>query len=112
MDYFSDAGVGKQLFSFISRAGGLEESSFAVVNFKGYESLSKPYEFEILLVSGEPELDLEAVINASARFTIHRAQGDDVHFNGILEDFEQLHEFNRTSPNIIRYSSITPYRNC
>ncbi|HUU30243.1 MAG TPA: type VI secretion system tip protein TssI/VgrG [archaeon] len=80
-------------FSFISKAPGLDDETFAVVSFKGSVALSQPYEFDIMLVSENREIELENVLRQPARFTIHREEGGDVVFNGILARFEQLHEF-------------------
>jgi len=76
-------------YSFLSTA--LPSETFTVVEFKGEEGLSMPYRFEILLASEDPEIDLGRMINSSARFIIHREEGDPVYFNGILSGFEQLH---------------------
>jgi type VI secretion system VgrG family protein len=106
MSYFAD--LDSKRFSFVSKAMGMDEQTFAVINFKGYESISKPYEFDILLVSNEMELDLGDVLNASAQFLIHRggdAGKDDVLFNGVLASFEQLQEFNG---NVIYRAKLVP----
>lgn len=92
MAYFSD--LDQKRFSFESRAMGTDKDTFGVINFKGFEAVSKTYEFDIFLVSTAIELDLEEVLQSSAVFMIHRGDNDDVLFNGILADFEQLHEFN------------------
>jgi len=76
-------------YSFISDA--LERDTFGVVEFRGEEGLSRLYCFEVMLVTDEMEIDLGAVVRNSARFIIHRDEGDDVIFNGILSHFEQLH---------------------
>jgi type VI secretion system VgrG family protein len=106
MSYFAD--LDSKRFSFVSNAMGMNEQTFAVINFKGYESISKPYEFDILLVSNEMELDLGDVLNSSAQFLIHRggdAGKDDVLFNGVLASFEQLQEFNG---NVIYRAKLVP----
>lgn len=77
-------------FSFISL--GLPGDTFGVVRFNGTEGLSKIYEFEIQLVSSDPELDLNEVIQNPARLTLLRDRGKDVCFNGILSEFDQLHQ--------------------
>jgi len=92
MNYFEDPS--SKRFSFSSEAMGLTEETFAVIQFKGYEALSKPYDFEILLVSSIIDIDLGDVLQASAVFTIHRGENDDVIYNGIMAEFEQLNEFN------------------
>lgn len=79
-------------FSFVSSATDLTGDTFAVVNFKGFERISKPYEFEIRLVSENPEIDIDRMMTEPARFIIHREDGHDVQYHGILQHFEQLHE--------------------
>lgn len=80
----------EEKFRFVSQA--LSADSFGVVSFEGSEGLSKCYEFEIMLVTDNAEIDLGSVVQNPAKFTIHRDKGDDVDFHGILESFEQLHE--------------------
>lgn len=92
MDYFQDATT--QRFTFVSYASGVSETTFAVLRFKGLEAISTPYEFEIMLVSGDPDLDMSAILQSQAVFTIHRDAGDDVTYNGILAEFDQLHAYN------------------
>jgi len=75
-------------FEFVSQA--LPEDTFGVVNFKGSEGFSTCYQFEIMLVAGDPEIDLAAVLQNPAVFTILRDDGD-IPFHGILSQFEQLH---------------------
>ena len=87
MSYLTD-----KKFSFVSTA--LESDTFAVVHFKGSEALSKPYEFEIMLVTEQSEIDLNSVLQQPASFTFHRETGGDVIWNGIVAQFEQLHNFN------------------
>ncbi|MBN2254120.1 MAG: type VI secretion system tip protein VgrG [Deltaproteobacteria bacterium] len=80
-----------QEIKFEFRSQVLEEDTFAVVRFKGTEGLSRYYEFEIDLVSQEPEIDMTEVLKNPATFTILRDDGN-IPFHGILTDFEQLHE--------------------
>ena len=82
----------KKKFSFISKA--TDKESFAVVSFKGFEAISKPYQFEIVLVSEKTDLDPLQVLQHPAVFTIHRDNEQDVIFNGILIQFEETQEFN------------------
>ncbi|MFH1984874.1 MAG: type VI secretion system tip protein TssI/VgrG [Pseudomonadota bacterium] len=76
-------------YSFTSSA--LPGDAFAVVSFTGEEGLSKPYRFEIGLVTGATDIDLDAVMEVAAKFVIHREEGGDVPFSGILTAFEQQH---------------------
>ncbi|MBF0527805.1 MAG: type VI secretion system tip protein VgrG [Deltaproteobacteria bacterium] len=80
----------EERFLFISRA--LPEDAFGVVNFKGTEGLSQPYEFEIELVAEEPDLDLASILRHTAVFVVKREDGN-VFFNGVLAEFEQLQAF-------------------
>ena len=84
----------KKKFSFISLSGQIPDNTFAVVSFTGYEAISKPYEFELTLVSENLEIDPLLVLQNPAKFTIHRDEGGDVDFNGILMQFEETQEFN------------------
>ena len=79
-------------FSFFSDA--LAPDAFGVVRFAGTEGLSKCYTFEVTLVSDNLEIDLQAVMENPARLTVHRPEGDDVSWRGILLSFEQLNEVN------------------
>ncbi|MCI5166314.1 MAG: type VI secretion system tip protein VgrG [Candidatus Electrothrix sp. GM3_4] len=82
----------KKKFSFTSKA--TDKDSFAVVSFKGFEAISKPYQFEIVLVSEKTDIDPLQVLQNPALFTIHRDNEQDVIFNGILIQFEETQEFN------------------
>jgi len=79
-------------FSFVS--AGLDRDTFGVVHFTGTEALSSLYEFNITLVTDDPNLDLDTILRQPATFTIHRPNDQRVDFNGILSQFEQLHAFN------------------
>ena len=81
----------KKKFSFISHA--VDKDTFTVVSFKGFEALSKPYTFEIILVSDKTDIDPLKVLQNPAKFTIHRDEEEDVDFNGILMQFEETREF-------------------
>ena len=82
----------KMKYSFISTA--MDKETFTVVSFKGFEAISKPYEFEVLLVSEKKDIDPLLVLQNPAVFTIHRDEEDNVEFNGILIQFEETQEFN------------------
>lgn len=84
MDYLAS-----KKFSFSSDA--LDKGTFGVVRFQGSEGLSQPYSFEIMLVSSNVEIDLAKVVQSPARLTIHRDEGDEAVYNGILANFEQLY---------------------
>jgi len=76
-------------FTFVSQ--GLPEDTFAVVEFKGTEGISRLYEFDITLASDDPEIDLKGVLQNPATLTI-KGSDQDFPIHGILGQFEQLHE--------------------
>jgi type VI secretion system VgrG family protein len=76
-------------FTFVSQ--GLPEDTFAVVEFKGTEGISRLYEFDITLASDDPEIDLKGVLQNPATLTI-KGSDQDLPIHGILGQFEQLHE--------------------
>ena len=79
-------------YTFESKA--LDKDAFTVVRFVGQEGLSTLYRFEILLVSELEDIDLTAVLQNPATFTIkdYFAGGEDLPFHGILSTFEQMHQ--------------------
>ena len=76
-------------FTFVSQ--GMPEDTFAVVEFKGTEGISRLYEFDITLASDDPEIDLNGVLQNPATLTI-KGSDQDFPIHGILGQFEQLHE--------------------
>lgn len=59
-----------------------------VLQFEGVETISQPFRFEIDLISSDPDILFEDVINQPASLTMYR--GDDgTEINGIVADFEQ-----------------------
>ena len=90
MDYLT-----AKKFSFVSSA--LPADTFGVVRYRGSEGLSRCYEFEVMLVSGNLEVDLGDVIQHPVTLTFHREEGKDVQYHGILLGFEQLHSFNQVA---------------
>ena len=70
-------------------------STFSVVRFKGYDAISRPYVFEILLISANANLNLSDAVHLDARLTLHHATDNtkDIWYNGVLSQIEQLHKF-------------------
>ncbi len=81
-------------FSFSSKSPALTEDTFAVVSFTGREGLSEPYQFTIQLVSTNGDIDLDSVVQRKATFTVHRKDGEDVPYHGIVIEFTLEREFN------------------
>ena len=84
MIYFTE-----QKFSFISKA--LPADTFGVISMRGSEGISRPYEFEVMLVSDNFEIDLDVVMLNTAQLVFHRETGGNRIYNGIITHFEHLH---------------------
>jgi len=84
MNYFT-----AKKFSFISKT--LPEDTFGVISMKGSEGISKPYEFEVMLVSDNLEIDFDGIMQNTAKLVFHREAGGDAIYNGIITNFEHLH---------------------
>ncbi|WP_054029619.1 type VI secretion system Vgr family protein [Desulfatitalea tepidiphila] len=80
-------------FTFESQA--LPKDAFTVVRFSGEEGLSRLYRFDILLVSERSDIDITAVLQQPATFTIRGkfAHGPDLPYHGILSAFEQQQQY-------------------
>jgi len=83
--------AGSTPFFFYSDA--LMDGSVDVVRVDGEEQLSKPYRFEIELVSASPDIDFDAVLAAPASLKQIRQDHSEVVTHGILCSFEQLPEY-------------------
>ena len=83
--------LSEQKFSFVSKA--FDEDTFAVVRFTGEEGLSRPYRFDIDLVS-EADIDFDQILEQPATLTIQRSEGN-IPFHGILAEFEMLHAYGK-----------------
>ena len=70
----------------------LPNDALTVVTFTGLEALSTCYEFHLTLASELLDIDLEAVLNGQAVFTIVRPEGDVV-YHGIPAEFEETGSF-------------------
>ncbi len=74
-------------FTFAS--SGAAADAFGVVRFTGHEGISQLYRFDITLISGPSELDLDAIMEKPAVFSLLRAD-QNVAFHGVLEHFDVL----------------------
>jgi len=78
-------------FEFASRAFG--DDKFAVVNMEGYEAISRPFRFELTLVSDDADVDFDKMLQNPATFRIYTADGSSsVPYHGMLAEFDQLHQ--------------------
>src|SRR5262249_29127693 len=69
--------------------------SARVVAFRGTETMSRPYHFEIFIQLMGDEFDLDDAIGAKARLVVDRAEEGipPFYFAGIFDNVEVLHAF-------------------
>jgi type VI secretion system secreted protein VgrG len=77
-----------ELFKFSSAA--LDRDVFKVVRFKGAEGLSKLFQFDVTILSAKENLDLDAIMDKPATFSMLRAD-QNVAYHGTLQHFDVLH---------------------
>ncbi len=70
----------------------LPPDTFRVAEFKGTETISQPFRFEIELASADAEIDFEDVINKPATLSIGRGDDDPSEISGIVSHFVQLRQ--------------------
>jgi len=81
---------------FTFTVSGQPDDTFDVITFTGSEGLSTVYRFVLDLVSEEASLNLDDVAGKTGRLSVLRHE-DDIHFNGIIEEVEQMHRIGDTS---------------
>jgi type VI secretion system secreted protein VgrG len=73
---------------YVFRAGGLPDDLLGVVDFAGDEAISQPFRYVVNLVSTDPDIAFEDVVNEKASLLM--ARGDEVSpVHGIVTDFQQ-----------------------
>lgn len=87
------------LLSF--QVNGFPPEKFALTRMEGREAISELYEFAIDLVSADPDIDLDKVVNQSAVVLIDR-DGDISRFHGIVTIFEQR----SMGPEFVNYHAV------
>ncbi len=81
----------KHPFAFAFSVEGLDSDTFSVVSFKGYEHLSRPYRFEIVLASAESELDFAKILYKPCTLEI-RGKGEPRIFSGLAYLFRHVRQ--------------------
>ena len=73
---------------FVFRTGGQPDDLLSVVDFTGEEAISQPFRFVVNLVSTDPDIAFEDIVNEKASLLM--ARGDEVApVHGIVVDFQQ-----------------------
>ncbi len=79
---------------FLFASKGLSGATLKVFRFTGKESISQPFEFEIELISDNPNLDLLAPVGQAASLTLIGRLYDGSRYkryiHGVIEEFVQL----------------------
>ncbi|MFT0531304.1 type VI secretion system Vgr family protein [Castellaniella hirudinis] len=67
------------------------DASFQVIRLEGREAISEPFEFQLILVSDQADIDLDAALQASATLKLRsRDQSRSVPYHGMLASIQQL----------------------
>mgnify|MGYP000983738766 CR=1 FL=1 len=80
----------ERTYAFSSQ--GASEDAFEVVRVSGVEGLSRPYRFDISLLSSKKDLDLATLAQSACVFTMRRKDGD-LPFHGVPALFEMRNAF-------------------
>lgn len=76
------------MISIQFRSEALEPDAFQILEFDGEEEISHLFRFELHLVSRDPDIDFQAVLESSAVLEI-TTQGNTRYVHGMLCEFEQ-----------------------
>ncbi|MFP4416841.1 MAG: type VI secretion system Vgr family protein, partial [Chitinispirillaceae bacterium] len=87
-----------QFFFF---CGDLDLSTFEVIDFEGKDSISSPYEFTINLISRNPDIQADEVVNKQATLYVYRDE-EYYPYSGIISDFNYI----ETTTDFSRYSVV------
>lgn len=91
MTSLSEKLLANKRFAFTSNA--FAEDTFEVVTMQGYESISRPFRFELTLVSDDADIDFEQMLQSQVAFTIYAPDGKQpTPYYGMVAEFDQLHE--------------------
>ncbi|MGB1110721.1 MAG: contractile injection system protein, VgrG/Pvc8 family, partial [Gammaproteobacteria bacterium] len=77
-------------YSFESR-GLASGDKLTVVDFKGAEGISRPYEFTITLKSENPDIDFDTMLRARCELSLQLGSERN-RFHGVLKNFDQLQQ--------------------
>ena len=85
--------MSEQIAFTFALAGTQKDEVFQVLTFTGDEGVSRLYEFNIELLSDNPDADIDAILQQPATLTL--TQGDDVRvIQGIVSHFDAVRQIN------------------
>ena len=75
--------------------GEVAVDTFSVVEMTGFEALSKPFNFELILVSYKGDVDFKTMLSNPATLKIYAPDGTKgTAYHGEMSEFEQLQKVN------------------
>lgn len=93
MAFLEDRLAANKRFEFGS--DDFDARTFSVVNMEGFESISKPFRFKLVLVSDDPDIDMKKMLKKACTLRIFSFDGKTaMPYHGVLAEFEQLHQAN------------------
>jgi type VI secretion system secreted protein VgrG len=87
---------------FLFEVGAFAPEDLMVADFRGREAISQPYRFELRLVSSDPDVASEDVLNKPASFTLLRGDTEEK-IHGVIVDFEAGE---RADPERVVYHAV------
>jgi type VI secretion system secreted protein VgrG len=90
---------------FTIQCGDLPDDKLQVALFDGRESVSRPFEFHMTLVSKDEALDAGQILNRKSTFSLHRGNQSESRIHGIISQFEQR---GRTPDYVIYQAVLVP----
>lgn len=99
---FSKRAPNASLYFF--EAAQLDAGTFQVVRFEGTEQISRPFTFELQLLSEDPDVDFDKVVNKPATFTMMRGD-EEAPIHGIVTDFS-VH--GQTADHVVYEATLRP----
>jgi len=99
---FSKRAPNASLYFF--EAAQLDAGTFQVVRFEGTEQISRPFTFELQLLSEDPDIEFDKVVDKPATFTMMRGD-EEAPIHGIVTNFS-LH--GRTADHVVYKATLRP----
>lgn len=84
----------------------LAEDELQVLSFEGEEVISRLFEYRFELISKNPEIEADDVLNKTATFELIRGDDDPVYIHGIISHFEQHEQSYGKKPDYTYYEAV------
>lgn len=85
---------------------GIDEDELNVLSFEGEEAISRLFEYRFELISKNPEIEADDVLNKTAAFELIRGDDEPVHIHGIISHFEQHEQSYGRQPDYTYYKAV------